>query len=222
MNSKLISNFFIFIYFIFNIIINRISSSVSFKYPYCFYLSNENIFVIHEKGITICDHLFNETIEEVVTFSKNDTIEINDLSKITTVFEDNYIFCLIKSKIYIFNDKGKLLFHNKTSIFQSKIKPKFFTLVAFKYETNKYSYVINYFYDENLYTIYFQYDIISNENNLIFSEFNHNIDYNSEGTPVMTSYEDISALTCQYMIDININNFLVCFFVMTDQLYNVF
>ena len=223
MNYKLISNFFIFIYFIFNIIINRISSSVSFKYPYCFYLSNENIFVIHEKGITICDHLFNETIEEVVTFSKNDTIQINDLSKITTVFEDNYIFCLIKNKIYIFNDKGKLLFHNKTSIIENNIKPKFLTLVAFKYETNIYGYIINYFYDEKLYTTYFQYNIISNENNLIYYTFTHSFQYTyEECQSLFSKFDDVSAFTCQYMTDNNKNNLLVFFFVVRDEFFNAF
>ena len=161
MNVKLISNFHLSFYIIFCIQIYKILSEISLRYPYSLYLSNGNIFVIHETGITIYDHLLTKQIEDVIAFSAKDQIEASDLSRITTVFEDEYLFCIIKDKIYIFNDKGNLLFHNNTSILEDdKIITRYYSLVVFKTEDNLYKYIIFYFYDKRFYKSQFEYNII--------------------------------------------------------------
>ena len=85
---KIIFLFNIFLYIIFCIQIYKILSEISLRYPYSLYLPNGNIFVIHEKGITIYDHLMTKQIEDVITFSENDEIKTSDLSRLTTIFED--------------------------------------------------------------------------------------------------------------------------------------
>ena len=126
-------------------------------------MSNGNIFVILEKGITIYDHLKTKQIEDVVTFSKGDEIETNDLSRITTAFEDEYLFCIIKDKIYIFNDKGNLLFHNNTSILKKGVEPKYYSLNVVKKKDNLYRFAIHYKVEYDFYRNYYYYNKTSNE-----------------------------------------------------------
>ena len=201
-------NYQIFIYIIFSI---NIFSSFSLKYPQSLYLNNGNIFVIHETGITIYDHLFMNIIKDVFIFS--DKINLGDISRITTVVEDEYIFCIIKDKIYIANDKGDILFHNKTSFLKDGIYPKYYSLVVIKDETkNLYKYVINYLYHETLYHSYFQYNITSNENNFI-GDYTH-ISCSAISTisyDLSCLFADSNALTCQYMINKDNVTSIVCF-----------
>ena len=129
MKYKLIFNYHILVYIIFFIQIYKTNGEFSLKYPFSLYLSNWNIFAIHETGITIYDHLFSTKVEEVINFSKEEKLKINDISRITTVFEDEYLFCIIKDKIFIFNDKGNLLINNDTSILEKKVEPKYYSLM---------------------------------------------------------------------------------------------
>ena len=204
MNFKLISNIHIFLYIIFCIQIYKILSEISLRYPYSLYLSNGNIFVIHEKGITIYDHLMTNQIEDVITFSENDEIKTSDLSKLTTVFEDEYLFCIIKDKIYIFNDKGNILFHNNTSIIWDEMVPKYYSLVVMKIEDNFYQYIILFIFNAILYQTQFQFNVTSKENLFIYNKRIYDFDH-------YLSYEYNYALSCQYMIDKDKNNLLVCF-----------
>ena len=161
MNYKLVSNFHIIKYIIFCIQIYKILCSISFKFPYSLYLPNGNIFVIHEKGISIYDHLLTKQISEVLIFPENDTIKSKDISRITSILEDEYLFCIIKDKIYIFNDKGNLLFYNNTSILENEVIPKYYSLVVIKNVDNLYKYVIGYIFNNYLYMSFFEYNITS-------------------------------------------------------------
>ena len=217
MNFKLISNINIFLYIIFCIQIYNILSEINLRYPHSLYLPNGNIFVIHEKGISIYDHLFTKQIEDVITFSENDEIKTNDLPRITTIFEDEYLFCIIKDKIYIFNDKGNLLFHNNTSILEDdKIIPRYYSLVVIKMEDNLYKYIILFIFNKNIYQIQYQFNIISNENLFISN-------YSIKGFGGNSSlwYDFNYALTCQNMIDKDKNNFVACFYLACDGMYYV-
>ena len=219
MNSK----YHIFIYIIFFINIYKIFSSIYLKYPYSLYLSNGNILVIHEKGITIYDHLFSKSIKEILTFSEKDKLKIGDASKITTTFEDEYIFCLIKDQIYIFNDIGNLIFHNNTSILKNEVFPKYYSLVVIKIEDNLYKYVINYLFDRKLYWNYFQYNTTSNENMFISyhsqNQFSYSYSYGSTYYQYSYLFDDNYALSCQYMINKDKNNIFICFFMLEHKLY---
>ena len=180
MNFKLISNINIFLYIIFCIQIYNILSEINLRYPHSLYLSNGNIFVIHEKGITIYDHLFTKQIEDVITFSENDEIKISDLPRITTIFEDEYLFCIIKDKIYIFNDKGNLLFHNNTSILGDDIIPRYYSLNVIKMEDNLYKYIILFIFNKNIYQTQYKFNTISNESLFISNHSRDGFDSNSD------------------------------------------
>ena len=212
---NIILNYCIFIIIIFNLKINQIYSSLSFNYPYSLYLSDGNIFTIHEKGITIYDHLLTKKIADSVIFPENEGIKPGDISKITTTFADEYLFGIIKDKIYIFNDRGYLIFHNKTSFLKNEEIPKYYTLTAIKSRENTYKYFIGFIYDSRIHYNYFRFNISSKNNTLLLSS----LDYYNNGYPIDNNY----ALSCQYMIDINDENIkedvLICFFIENEGIY---
>ena len=197
------------------------------KYPYSLYLSDGNIFIIHQKGISIYDHLFTNKTKDVLTFSKEDKLKTSDISRISTTFEDDLLFCLIKDKIYILNNKGNLLFHNNTSILIDEKQPDYYSLAAIKIDNYLYIYSIFYFYNKTLYRAYYQYNINLNENILITSFSQNNFSYTQ--TLIVNFNEQIhvytydfynDALTCQYMVDKNI--ILTCFLFIDQKFYVVF
>ena len=78
----------IFSFFILFILINISNSYLSFNFPYSLVLANENILVIHQKGITICNQHLNKVITNVKTFSEDEEIKTEaSLSKVTTAFD---------------------------------------------------------------------------------------------------------------------------------------
>ena len=169
MDLKIISNYYILVFIILSLQAYSFISYNILNYPYGLYLPNGNIFVIHQNGISIYDHLFTNKTKDVLTFSEKDKLKTSDLSRITTTFEDDLLFCLIKDKIYILNNKGNLLFHNNTSILTDEIEPDYYSLAAIKIDNYLYNYTIFYFYNTILYAAYYQYNINLNKNILITS-----------------------------------------------------
>ena len=222
MKYKLIFNYHILVYIIFFIQIYKTNGEFSLKYPFSLYLSNGNIFVIHETGITIYDHLFSTKVEEVINFSKEEKLKINDISRITTVFEDEYLFCIIKDKIFIFNDKGNLLINNDTSILEKNVEPKYYSLIVVKIEEFLFKYYINYKFNEYLYEYYFQFNITSNENIFFYysrnSYFRHNYDDGYSFHSNTYNYGYNYSFTSQYMIDNKNNHFKVNIFFYKDEI----
>ena len=108
-NIEYILQIKIFSLIILSILINSSFSYLAFKYPVVGTLNNKNIFVIHQLGVTICNHDFTESISRVVTFSETEKITTDEaLSKVNSVIADNYIICLINDIIYIFDEEGNL------------------------------------------------------------------------------------------------------------------
>ena len=57
------------------ILIDLSKSLKSFNYPYSLTLTNGNIFIIHQKGVTICDYSLSTIIENVIIFSEDEEIK---------------------------------------------------------------------------------------------------------------------------------------------------
>ena len=219
MDLKIISNYYILVFIILSLQAYSIISYNILNYPYGLYLPNGNIFVIHQNGISIYDHLFTNKTKDVLTFSKKDKLKTSDTSRISTTFEDD--------KIYILNNKGNLLFHNNTSILIDEKQPDYYSLAAIKIDNYLYIYSIFYFYNKTLYRAYYQYNINLNENILITSFSQNNFSYTQ--TLIVNFNEQIhvytydfynDALTCQYMVDKNI--ILTCFLFIDQKFYVVF
>ena len=178
--------------FISIIFLLEIFSSISLKFPYSLYLSDGNILIIHEAGIDIYDHLFKKKIRNVINFSEEDKLVGDDLPKITTSIDDDYIFSIIKNKIYIFNDKGDLLYYEKQiSMLEYKFVPKYYSLVHVKDENSK-SYIlyVQYLHEGFLFIYVYNYDIASHEANEIKKDNSNTLIYSKivDGTIYANSY----------------------------------
>ena len=214
-NSLFLFNKELLFLIIFYTIINKANSFIDFTYPNSLYLSDGNIFVIHKFGITICNSNFTDIIKNVIVFDNDEIITEEKLSKITSVYENGYIFNVINDKIYIFDDIGNLLFKNNTKIIESNENPDYYTLTPIKISNEYYYYVIGFIYN-NINLLYYKYNIKNKLNSLIFTlkNFNKSIYINNS-----INIEGMS-LTCQFMKnETGIVEALICFFL-TNYIHN--
>jgi hypothetical protein len=150
-----------FYFFFFLLIINISKSSQAFlyfKYPYAFTIKDRNIFVIHQDGITICDPTLKRIIRNETVFASSEKISSDSsLSKVTTLYENGYIICLINDYIYIFDEEGNLKLKSSNSIHSGSISDEYYTLVNIGLSSNCLYYVIGFVYDQKLYFYGYKY-----------------------------------------------------------------
>ena len=129
--------------------ITKLSQSfLYFKYPYAFTIKDRNIFVIHEEGVSICDQTFKRIIRYEITFEEEEKINSDDsLSKVTSVYENGYIICLINDYIYIFDEGGNFKYKSPSSIHSGSIYGKYYTLVNIGLIDNCIYYIVGFVYN---------------------------------------------------------------------------
>ena len=191
-------------------IIKEVYSKISYIYPYAFTLSNDNIFIVHKYGIDLIDSSFFTIIKKVMIFSQEEQIETEeDFSKLTINNDKGYILCLIRERIYIFNNDGNFLYKNENRVSINQ-NVEYYTLLSILKESETFYYLIG-FFDHNNYLnlFYYKYEIYQNNTELIqkivekkFKNYDSNeFFYNNKG------------LSCQYMLLSNSSNYLLtCFF----------
>jgi len=218
MNSKnkmknpiyLIKHYFYF--FLILLIINISKSSEAFlyfNYPYAFKIKDKNIFVIHQDGITICDPTLKRIIRNETIFEGTDKINSDaSLSKVTTLYENGYIICLINDYIYIFDEEGNLKLKDSNSIKSGSISGEYYTLVNKGLTSNCLYYVIGFVYNQKLYFYCYKYDISSNINNkyAYLNEYNHR--YSSNSYSIRNK-----GLSCQYVTKSSLGQCLLCVYL---------
>ena len=180
---------------IFIMLIYSSFSDLSFKYPYAFKLYNKKIFVIHQLGITICNNFFTEGTN-ILIFSESEKIKTNEaLSKVTSVFANDYIICLINDYAYIFNKEGTYLKKNDTKITQLNVE--YYSLTFAFEESNCLYFVIGFINSKKIYLSSYKYKITDNSIGYHISIANNNFD-TSIGTNI--------GFSCHYMQRKNILN----------------
>ena len=93
----------------------KISSTISFDYPYSITLSNDNILLIQKTGIDIYDQYLNK-LNQIIEFSGEEEITEENFSKITIKYNKDYILSIINDTIFIFNNEGNLLYKSEEKI----------------------------------------------------------------------------------------------------------
>ena len=189
-------------------IIYQIYSKISYIYPYAFTLSNGNIFIVHKYGIDIIDSSFSKIIKKVLIFSDEEIIETEeDLSKLAINNDKGFILCLIKEKIYIFNDNGYFLYKSDYNISVNQ-NVEYYTLLSILKGNESFYYLIGYFDNNNyLNLLYYKYKISQNNTELIQTKIERKfINYKLEEYNFKSK-----GLSCQYMNLLN-SNYLLCFF----------
>ena len=210
--------------FILFILIELSQSFISFNYPYGLTLSNGNILVIHQKGISITNKYSTKILKNVIIFSENEEITSEtSLSKIATAFEYEYVISIINDKIYIFDENGTFLYNDTDKILSSGETAEVYALVPIKKDNIYYHYVIGYIHNRLLYFLYYKYEFSNKINSLItYRKGEKHKQYNSYRAYITSFYIENKALSCQYIKDADNYLALVCFFVIIkSSKYNV-
>ena len=180
---------------------NKSTNSLYINLPYSLFLSNDNIFVIHQNGVSIFDTNFTKIIKNEIIFSESEKTEYEaSFSRLTvSQFQNGYIISLINDKIYIFDHKGNLIFQTTEKIKDDNIMPYYYTLVPFKYFGGYYFYLIGFVYNGVVYLNYYKYHLIDKDNILI-------------RTITINDCKD-EGLSCQLMSSNFNDKILICFFL---------
>ena len=206
--------------FLMLLILIKISSSyLSFNFPYSLTLSNGNIFIIHQNGIDICDYHLTTILENITTFSEDEKIKTEaSLSKVTTAFEYRYIISIINDIVYIFNENGTLIHRDSNSILSEGETADYYTLVPIEKAESYYQYVIGYIHNNLLYFLNYKYFFSSGANIRINERKAKKHDNYDNNLIYQNSYFiENKALSCQYLIDVENDKILLCFFTIFDS-----
>ena len=218
MNDKLIFQIIIIFFFVICFqLIEIVDSKLYFNYPSAITLSNKNIFIVHRLGVDVIDPLFTQILKRVIIFTEDEKINTEEeLSKIEIKYKEQYIFVLIKDKIYIFNNEGDFLCISNDKITTDQ-SVEYYTLVPLKISSGFYYFVIG-FFDGNNYLNLLLYKYKVRSNNEIFYVTTKK-EYKFNGY----SFKN-KGLTCEFLIhminDFDYINVLTCFFDYEDNLDN--
>ena len=210
--------FNVFYLIIIFILINKNISLISFTYPSSISLSNGNIFIIHKSGISICNSALSEIINNITIFNEDEFLTPDSLSRIISVFENGFIFNIINDKIYIFDEEKNYLYKDDNTILNGE-NPSYYTLIPMELKGGIYYYIIGFVDNNKLSFLYYKYDIDNNENRNIYTQkrFQHQY-FTSELENLYNSFDiENNGLSCQYMINEDKGEVLVCFFIIIDN-----
>ena len=194
------------------ILIEDGNSLVSFTYPSAITLSNNNYFIVEQNGIYVYDKDFSYIVNSY-TFTYYEKINyLSELSEVIIKYQNDYLICLIKSKIYFFDNKGNFLTKKENVIDVNYYHP---TLAPLFVKNNYYYFAVGYFIPTyKLKLIYYginlqNYDLVMKDDNVdddFESYYYRHYDFLNKG------------LSCEYMLDDYAYKyyFLICFLIIKD------
>ena len=196
--------FSIKILFTLNIFLSMLSEAFNlyFNYINAITLKNENIFVVHKNGFSICDPSFSEIINESYNFTNSEVISNETaLSKVALKkFEDGYVVCIIINKIYIFDSNGQ--FEYKKGNIQTD---NYFTLATHNIEESRiYYFLIGSISNSKANLDYYKYD--SSERNI--EKVAHITKEEKSWGLFMYHSLDIKSISCEIMKE----NKIICMY----------
>ena len=194
----------------------HINTSISFMYPFSISLSNGNIFIIHKLGISVCDPLLSKIIKNITIFTEEEQLKEETLSRVTSIYENGFIFNIINDKIYIVNESEILLYESNTTILNGE-NPGYYSLVPIKKVNEYYYYIISFAYNNLLFFLYYKFNILSNKNIFIYSKKNYQFKYDFEIANDDYNIEN-NALSCQFVNHIINGESLSCFFTINKDM----
>jgi len=191
----------------------KISSATYFDYPYSITLDNDNIFLIQKTGIYIYDQSLNKP-DLIFEFSGEEEISEENFAKIAIKHNENYILSIINDKLFIFNNKGELLYKDKKKINDNQIIYSY--SLTFIHTTNDTCYYVIGYFDENSYLNLnlYQYSYKNEKNNieLLYEEKSKSYTFGN-GKVDFTDKQKL--LSCEYYYSTYLSNgrkILVCFY----------
>ena len=208
----------------FIVLIIKISlSKITFINPYSIPLDDGKFLIIHKDGISICNSLVTEIIENIIIFTEEEKISTEEaLSKITSLTKNGYIFCIINDKIYIFDQYGNLLTQEPKDILSNGETASYYTLVSIGITNTLYYYLIGYINNKELNLIFYSYIFETGENKYLVSKKNYSHGFYNSNREFIRSYEiENKGLSCQNMVHSSHGQVLSCYFIIyKDGDYN--
>ena len=136
------------------------------SYPVSLRLSNDNIFIITTKSITLYspDFLTKKTIINFPDIILTSEIEQTSIAQFTN--DDNYIISLIKNKLYVFDQNANYINNFDLSYY---LNGKYYSLIPYKYENFYHYYLISFINtnDPKLSILYFKFHLNPDSNEFI-------------------------------------------------------
>ena len=219
MNSLLIMinliKYYYNIFFLLSLLLlfNKSTSLISFKYPSSISLLNHNFFIVEEKGIYVYDKDFKYIVKSYLLAADEQINSLDQLSEVIIKYQNEYLICLINSKIYFFDKTGtKLLITEKVILDDIYYHP---TLAPIFNKSGYYYFVIGYFIlDSGKYKLKLLYYKI-NLTDYSYSNFHTHIDDDFESFYWFTYKFKNKGLSCDYMVDDDNYDdyYLLCFFI---------
>ena len=181
-------------------------------------LDNGNIFIINKNGVYICDKSLSSIIKTSLSFSADNQLTKDDLSKvIISKLDDKAVICLIKSAVYIFNGQGDYLQTGNLKLHLIDGTPEAFTLFGVKEVSNTYIYYVGFAVNNRLYLQSFEYQIEDNRIEIMKANYD-----GIKCCLQMNSYcqeKDIKngKLSCQMMVYNYDEEKIMCFYIIVDN-----
>ena len=182
------------------------------KFPSTLLLSNGDLFLVTEKGFRLYDPTL-KTLKNHYNFTSDDKkiSDVND-AQLTAIaqFSDGIIIALVKNYLYALQSNGNYILEQNLNGYLTN--GKYYSLIAYKYESSNYDYIISY-YDSNVsahFSIkYFRFSTVTTvsiENPIINYAYTP---INSQGLEnILAEY----GLSCQLMINTENKEVLTCFY----------
>ena len=207
MAKKLLNTIY---YLLMIMIISKVSYINSIKlnerYPSTYLLSNGDVFLVTGYGFRLYDSKL-QNMKNYYNFPTNQQkITSSNEAELTSIsqFSDGIIIALVKNILYVFSSSGNYILQQNLSSFLAN--GRYFNLIAHKYDSSFYYYIIAYFDNRKISIKYFHF---SKENNISLNNPLSSISY-SEGIETGKQIQEYGT-SCQIMIR-NDNELLTCFY----------
>ena len=195
------------------IFIKEANSLVSFTYPSAITLSNNNFFIVEQTGIYIYNKDFSY-VSNPYTFNYYEKINtLSQLSEVIIRYQNNYLICLIRSKIYFFDNNGNFLAKTNNVILDANYYHP--TLAPVFVKNNNYYFIVGYFIPSyKLKLILYQINL----QNYALEKVDDNIDDDFESYFYRHYDFQNRGLSCEYMLDDYAYEYyyLLCFLIMKE------
>ena len=189
--------------------------------PNCYLLNNKNYLVFNSKGIYVCDPNFS------IIYNSINYVNSYDQNKFSVIqfpiTDGGNIIAIVSNVLYFFDSDGNLI--NNYQNFNEFIGgAKYYNLLLYKKENNKFHYLLIYIVGN---IKFYHYSIDNNGNNLEYSNsYNSNkvqIQGQSISCIIMNNEKYDTILNCVYQSSqgtLEIHSFFLSDFTEIDELYN--
>jgi len=218
LNIIYFNNIFVilFIFNIYNLVISGSSFIQEFNIDYTHSLSllNGNFFIIHKNGVKVYNYNFTSLLYDYY-FEGESLIPSSDLNNYVHIIQcpddaNQYVLVLIYNNIYVFSSRGQYLFKEQnTQLFSDfsedelYFKYRIFSFLYYKYEGNKYYFIVSYINGQKkIKLVKFEIDIY-NHSFLIINNFPYDVENlisDSVGCNLINSEIFQEKLSCFYAI----------------------